>query len=314
MGGKYILELSGSKSSTIASVKLAKFITTFRKDIEVTTPEKAKETGMGPKADLVIIPNLPKLCIKNVHDWYTLITEARKVIWLQNDYAIWSPHPGMDCQSMFYDAFQYRVDKGRRTEVWTTCEDDKDKYGDMFVYANWNAASFHGDPVRRSRTPKDGILYYGAFREGREKYFDAYFGDTRHSQQFVISTTERAQAKFLDRYPYVDMIDKLENPAANGYDAALYIQDKSSAKKYHSPATRIYEMLLARNRVFVDADAAATLERGGFFVSDKEVVCNAETAYEAYNLLKWSATRWERWATVASKHLSDLVLQVRSMK
>src|SRR5262245_13929410 len=116
------------------------------------------------------------------------ILQAKRIVWIQNDYTIVPPINNGQATSPFRKAFVTRREEGKsHLELWSTCE--KESKATMFsAYTNWNCLSMLDKPIPKSSHAFD-IAYYGSFRKDRKQLFDFYFKNPK--TMFTISSPSK---------------------------------------------------------------------------------------------------------------------------
>lgn len=203
------------------------------------------------------------------------VRTARRVVWIENDYAVAIPSHTSKGLSPFRAAFRHRERRGLpRMDVWTTIRDNAARTPHS-SYINWNALFF--DPSARPmrydhRDLRNSICYYGYFRQARVAYFERYFRSPR-VLTYVYSASRK---KFTSLFHTVSPLLTLEDPLTlKGEDATLrtmhgaglYLEDPRSHRQFHSPGTRFYEMLNAGLPMAFQPEAATQLAAAGFDVT-----------------------------------------------
>lgn len=174
---------------------------------------------------------------------------ARRIVNLENDY------------TMIPDKRFRKAD-----ECWSTVEG-------RTRYVNWNMLTRHPvdawtSPATLPAPSKQGIVYYGAFRENRADSFERYFRDAPYP---LTISTFRGQKKFAEYT--TDVVSAFRDPDAPAqWQATIYIEDAKSHDLYCSPATRFYECVQMGLTQLVDEKAVHTLAKAGMDVPDSFVV------------------------------------------
>lgn len=279
-----------SENSMIASTRIATFISR-KMDIRIYDYRDVEELLVGPQLDLLIIVNGAFGFCRCLAELSLLVLVSKRIVWVQNDYTIEPPKIGSNGVSPFRAAFRERHEKGLpHMDFWTTCEDFS-KFTPASLYVNWNALTFDEDydpmkiSVRRINASRhDNLLYYGSFRsdgamgkegyrvgkKGREKYFDRYFKapvvDT------VISTPAKQfqdkYAPMTDKITFVDAFKEYFYNEIGSYGMGLYLEDRMSHERFHSPANRFYEMLSAGLPMVFQPEAEGMMARAGYKTAD----------------------------------------------
>ena len=265
------------ENSMVASTRIANFIAK-KMGVEVCDHRTVDTLLSGPAPDLLIIINGAYGFCKYLPELAVLAKLSRRIVWVQNDYSIIPPKIDSKGVSPFRAAFRERHEAGLpHMDFWTTCEDWA-RFTPDSLYVNWNALTFdeYYDPdviVRRRKHTMPELLYYGSFRDGsgkssRVKYFDRYFSDPK------VHTTISSPAKnFGERYRSEDILhmDAIKGDfygMIGQFGMGLYLEDRMSHERFHSPANRFYEMLSAGLPMVFQPEAESMMARAGFKISD----------------------------------------------
>ncbi len=210
-----------------------------------------------------------------------LVHRSVETIFVQNDYKMKPPS-----QIKNYNEKTHEYTPGLSADyyglhLWTAVpEAERGMLGRAAkrTYINWSELSYKPIPEAVQRgARKGGLVYWGAFRKGREPMFERYFNTDEYD--VTISCPTVGRKKFL---PHVGDGVQFEKPFRNlheqllGYNTTIYIQDKHSNTTYCSPGNRLYEALSAGVAVLVHWASAETLKKAGFVNVDDYVVRNAQ--------------------------------------
>lgn len=256
-----------SENSMIASVRIARFVSQ-----ELEVPVTTDATIADGKIDTLIIVNGAYAFCKDLEALGAAIEKARHVAWIQNDYTIIPPKPIGNAESPFRKAFRNRRDRGQSdVDFWTTCE-DWTKLTPGSHYVNWNCLTFDVNynlkNIRdRRRKSSADLFYYGSWRGGggrssREIYFDRYFYEP--AVDTVISTPAK---QFAEKYPRIKTIAPMRDylyDVIGSFGMGLYVEDRMSHDRFHSPANRFYEMLSAGLPIVFQPECGMGLRRAGY--------------------------------------------------
>ena len=270
----YVVHMTECKPhSTIASVKVARFISDTLGIELVDTSEKAKSAEQ--KIKHLIIVNGPMAFCDFLEPLSVMVWNAENVIWVQQDYTISPPSAHSKAQSPFRKVF---ADRMLRPMFWTTCKNNVKELGDKYI--NWNQLTY--EPMSFRMMKDNHVLYYGAFREKRIKSFERFF--LEENLPLTISTTTLRRKKFEALGVRANFVPPFENVIREAchFDAALYIEDEKSHKEFHSPANRFYEMLSAGVPIFFDIESVPMLKQAGIYVPEKWCVKNGADLYQKY--------------------------------
>jgi len=179
---------------------------------------------------------------------FDLVSHAKKVIFLQNDFAYREP----SCLTNLCKEIVY----------WSSVREGAKRYID------WNRLSWN--PIT-SLTPVNkvnGLFYYGSYRKGRIQYIKKYLENAPYP--VVISTFGK---KNISLFGSIAGNVRIMNPfdsirQLRAFTLSLYIEDTYSHKTYCSPANRFYECLSARLPMVFDKSCLATFNAVGLDISD----------------------------------------------
>lgn len=145
-------------------------------------------------------------------------------------------------------------------------------------YINWNQMTW--DPIPENKiTPMadriPGMVYYGAFREGRINYFKKYMNQDLYPVNVYSGPT--GQRKFREIAPQVTTHNQALdlNETLNKYEFTVYMEDEFSHSHFSSVANRFYECLAAGIPMLFDHNAVNSMKRGGF--TDKLTWCSVDS-------------------------------------
>ena len=289
-----------SETSMVASVRIARFLSE-RMQVPIISDDGIAAVPL----DLLIVVNGAYGFSKHLAALAEAVLRARRIVWVQNDYTIIPPKIQSEGVSPFRAAFRERHESGKpHMDFWTTCEDWA-KFTPASRYVNWNALTFDEDYdpreiAKRRRHAASNLLYYGSYRGGggkssRERYFDRYF---LHPE---VRTTISSPAKqFRERYPDPRVVHK--DPVREDFyetlgtmGIGLYIEDRMSHERFHSPANRFYEMLSAGLPMVFQPECGSMMRRAGYD-PDPYTVQNARAVKIAMenreNIGKMQRAKW----------------------
>lgn len=258
-----------SDNSMVASVRIARFLSE-----KLQTSIKADDSIAQDPLDLLIIVNGAYGFSKHLAALAEAVKAAKRIVWVQNDYTIIPPKIESQGVSPFRAAFRERHLAGKpHMDFWTTCEDWA-RFTPASLYVNWNALTFdeNYDPKQiamRRKHASSNILYYGSYRGGggkssREKYFDRYFmGPKVHT--IISSPAKQFRERYHDaKVQHVDAIREDFFSSLGGCGLGLYIEDRMSHERFHSPANRFYEMLSAGLPMVFQPECGSMMRRAGY--------------------------------------------------
>lgn len=254
--------IKASPNSMIASARIARFVA---KTLDV--PCIDDETIRDTRWDVLILVN-GAFSFCNVRDDAAVaVRRAARIVWIQNDYAIYPPVADGQAESVFRKAFVQREAKGLpRMDLWTTVR-ERAAQTPSSRYINWNTLTALETPLAIARKHRDDLFYYGSWRMYREQSFDRFFA--KHKVPITISS---ASKKFAALWPHADVMTTMPKgqfyPELNKHGFGLYIEDARSHKQFHSPANRFYEMLSAGLPMLFEPESRSMLRKAGFDPKD----------------------------------------------
>lgn len=257
-----------SDNSMVASVRIARWLSNY---LEVPVVDDGSIADK--KLDTLIIVNGAYGFSKHLAPLGASIENARRVVWVQNDYTIIPPRDDGDAESPFRKAFVNRKDGGKDPTIfWSTCHKWSERPGSSYV--NWNMLTFDEryDPkaiTNRRKVARDTLFYYGSYRDGSGKssrvpLFDRYFKEPK-----VKTVISSPSPKFAARYTsksvehHGAVVDSFYH-VLGLHGLGLYIEDRKSSEEFHSPANRFYEMLSAGLPMVFQPEAGPNMRKAGF--------------------------------------------------
>lgn len=250
--------INPSPNSMIASARIARFVA---KTLDVPLVWDASIRDM--RLDLLILVN-GAFSFCNVRDDVAVaVRRAKRIVWIQNDYAIYPPVHDGSAKSIFRRAFVRRTEDGKpRMDLWTTIEENT-SVTKSSRYVNWNALTALKTPMKINARSEADLFYYGSFRSNRVRSFDQFL----RSKKLPIALSS-ASKKFEERYPHAHIVSTIPRddfyPELNRHGFGLYIEDGRSHRQFHSPANRFYEMLSAGLPMVFEPESRTMLKKAGF--------------------------------------------------
>lgn len=298
--------INPSPKSMIASARIARFVAKTL-DVPLLWDASVRDT----RWDLLILVN-GAFSFCNVRDDLAVaVRKARRIVWIQNDYAIYPPVPDGVAESTFRRAFVIREERGLpRMDLWTTIEENTSKTQSS-RYVNWNMLTALPKPLRVTRNVSDDLFYYGSWRQYRDKSFDRFFAKRR-----LPVSISSASKKFAERYPHAQIVGMLERGAffheLNAHGFGLYIEDSRSHRQFHSPANRFYEMLSAGLPMLFEPESRTMLKKAGFDPKPYIVRHQRDVRDRLDERHDIAIEQRERWWRPFREELTDRVLRVYS--
>lgn len=264
-----------SKNSMVASIRIARWLS---EKMAVPVYDQTNIHDIKNKSDdLLIIVNGAYGFCPCLAELAVLIKAARRIVWVQNDFTIVPPKIESAGVSPFRAAFRERHEAGKpHMDFWTTCEDWQG-FTPGSRYVNWNALTFDQkyDPKhiaeKREMSERNikSLLYYGSYRaasgkSSRVKYFDRYFKDPQVSTVISSPAKQFAENYKSEKIEYWDSMKENFYGLLGGFGLGLYIEDRLSHERFHSPANRFYEMLSAGLPMVFQPEAESMMARAGY--------------------------------------------------
>ena len=230
------------------------------------------------------------------------VENAKRVVWVQNDYTIMPPKDDGAAESPFRFAFRKRRMDGKPpTDFWTTMKSYSTKT-DGSAYLNWNSMAYeHMSDKDFEASWEDGkrgnsVLYFGADRAGRLDYFNRYF--IGQEAPVTISTFSKSMARYNEHADVVSMFPRTKfKECMQEFPLGLYLEDKKSHQIFTSPATRFYEMLGTGMAMVFQPAAVHMLAEAGYQVGPYTVA--PEGLSDALSRARDTAKLQRAWATPA---------------
>jgi hypothetical protein len=176
-----------------------------------------------------------------------LYRTAKKVVTISNDYSF-SP-----CKRM----------SGHKNEItWSTVYTNIRRGIDSYI--NWNKLTWF--PDYKPTAPKvKGLLYYGAYRVGREDLFRKYFTNPKQPTHIISYPKNhekfRALSDALTIYKPFKHYGQLQS-----FGATLILQDVFSRSNWDCPANRFYEALFLNIPMYFDTCSINSFKMYGYSI------------------------------------------------
>lgn len=250
-----------SEGSILAHNKITRFISDcFGGDI-LDSKEKYLANMMKPYDRVFIVNGLECFCdYRNEMRQFLEFHKNSKLYWATNDYKLTPSKPIRE------------IMEAGDTTLLSTVEESlhKQKFYRKYQYINWNSLTLNLSFDYKSVSKPGGLIYYGAFRKGREKYFEKYFAQDLY--EVHISTTktnvddflaiDQDQIRFYPPFKWTNVISELCS-----FKFSIYLEDEASHKAYCSPANRFYECLSNGVVMLFDKSCKGTFDKAGIDIS-----------------------------------------------
>ena len=257
-------------TTTLASSRIARYIADKTFALLIDNEDMAA-TMRNTEFDVLFVVNGPFGFCGFRDEVAQIVGNAKRLIWVQNDYALKVPS-----QIKQHDF-----------EVWTTVQDVSES-ALANRYINWNQLTFYPEMWKKLRDKHqyEGLFYYGAFRQGRVKSFNRYL----KSKLYPIHISTTATNKFQEA-GYAEMNIKyfgpFKSPAQMGlFKSTVYVEDDHSHNQFHSMANRFYECLSAGIAIAVDRSTMWTFKKSGLKIDTRWIVDSSLTMKEFLELCK----------------------------
>lgn len=278
---------SSSLASTSPTMRIAKFVAEELK-CHLIHDRQTALARKDEKYDVLFVKHGMLKFSQHRDEALRIYERARRIVNLENDYT-------------FVPDKRFRP----ADETWSTVEG-------RTRYVNWNVLTRLPLDAWRSRQPKQrvthqGVVYYGACRDGRAKYFKQYFGWA--TPYPVTISTFRGGLKFTEICgDHVNLMGAFRDPAGPAaWPLTIYMEDEASHLLYCSPANRFYECLQMGLAQVIDESAVPTLRRAGFDVPMEWRVLDKKGVKSA--LRHWQEIRDGQQATWHARFDASLRVQ-----
>lgn len=180
------------------------------------------------------------------------------------------------------------------------------KYTKDWKKINLNALSFSPKSITTEDMfgdTRQGIVYYGSYRKGREPSFRRYL-----TGRVMVST----HPKNVDRFKFIGVpgpfIGRIDWPGGflNNFKASLYIEDEVTHRSYNYLANRFYEALSYHVPIIFDAACENTIEKSSYIVPDELIVSDVEDLHDDLSIP-------DEWYYNAAKEKWDTLQQIKEI-
>lgn len=246
----------------------------FNADL-VTLPKHLKDKSYNR----VVFVHASKYTKSSAFIDYILNLDSPELWYVCNDYNLGEPDSLWNLCKKY--GFKYNVIANHKPEHSKIVT----KYVNEWAICNLNALCF--DPLIpptfnqvSSFFPTDSdyrrdIVYFGAWRSGREKYFKKYF-----NKDFPVSTSRKNIKKFTQNGVHALWTDRLNWYGVKGtlfdYKSSLYIEDEKTHEWYSHLANRYYEALSYSIPTFFDKSCLSTLDKAEVDIPEYYIVDSQE--------------------------------------
>jgi hypothetical protein len=221
---------------------------------------------------------------------YILNLDNPKLWYICNDYNLGEPHALWRLCSTY--GFKYNVIANHQPEHSKIVN----KYVNEWHVCNLNSLCF--EPLKplnfdqvlsffdTQSDYRSDIVYFGAWRTGREKYFKKYF-----DKDFPVSTSRKNVKKFTDHSIHALWTNRLNwygtKDTLFDYKSSLYIEDEKTHEWYSHLANRYYEALSYSIPTFFDKSCLNTIEKAKWHIPSYYIV-------EDRDELKWKLNKLQQ--------------------
>lgn len=186
------------------------------------------------------------------------------------------------------------------------------KYTKDWKIVNLNALSY--EPVQRYNdefitTDRQGTVYYGSFRKGREKYFKKYLGARKNP--IKISTHAKNEDKFRAigvEGPFIPRIQWApKGRGLSDFAVSLYMEDEVTHNSYNFLANRFYEALNHGTFPLFTIECMNTVDKSNYsvkyFLADPDKL----------DLNYWDMTIPQEWFEIAAGEKTEALNQIKEI-
>ncbi len=157
--------------------------------------------------------------------------------------------------------------------------------------------------------PKQGCVYYGSFRKGREKYFKKYLSGKRNP--IKISTHSKNEEKFRAIGVEGPFIPRIQWPPKGfglcSFAASLYMEDEVTHSSYNFLANRFYEALNHGTYPLFTIECMNTVDKSNYsvkyFLADPDKL----------DLNYWDMTIPQEWFDIAAGEKTEALNQIKAI-
>jgi len=230
----------------------------------VTLPKHLKQKSYSK----IVFVHSSKYIKSNYFIDYILKQDKPELWYVCNDYNLGEPIPiWVLCKKY---GFKYNVIANHKPEHSKVVTKGKRQYVNEWHVCNLNSLCFDDltPPIFNQvssffDTQEDyrrDIVYYGAWRTGREKYFKKYF-----DREFPVSTSKKNVKKYTDRGIHGLWSNRLNwyglKETLYDYKSSLYIEDEKTHEWYSHLANRYYEALSYSVPTYFDKSCLNTIRK-----------------------------------------------------
>lgn len=178
-------------------------------------------------------------------------------------------------------------------------------HGQFFKPSENSLCDFFDPPKKRD------IVYYGACRRNRVKYFLKYF-----DEDFIISTSPRNKEFYLSVYPHALYIDRLNwtyGMTLADFRSSLYIEDEYTHDNYNFLANRFYESLNFNVPCFFDKSCMGTISKSGYPINPWYIVDSREELNDKLKSSNWADYGFDTLNKIASEEKQNVLKQINEI-
>jgi len=245
--------LKCGKQSIQPSNKIDVWISKLLEYRLIDTKEKA-EFALNYNIDTLIIVNGITLFCEFREEAKKLIYNAKKIIWIGNDYSIKIPS-------------LLKNNLNGKSIIRIAQYDNFDNIKNHYTLDLNKLLSKNDMP--KNIYDISGLFYYGAFREGRLNSFNKYLKFNKNLDIHILSSKNNAENYYkinsksniyTNKTNVLDVLPK--------FQCSIYIEDDFSHKNIMTPANRFYEIISCKTLLFYDYACKKTLENAGYWDED----------------------------------------------
>jgi hypothetical protein len=200
--------------------------------------------------------------------------------------------------------------EGRKYDVIANHPHEASKVVMKYVN-NWNILNINSlifNPLKGildDNSNRNGCIYYGSFRKGREKYFKKYL-----TENVILST----HSKNVDKFRNAGAISTIRNridwnkEGLLKYNNSLYIEDEITHKHYNFLANRFYEALSYHCVPIFSEECKKTVELSNYNISDDYFINDSNELINKINL-----TNKSEWYEQAGVEKIETLSKIKSI-
>ena len=227
-------------------------------------------------------------------DWrevwqFCLLPQVREFVYLCNDYTMEVPT----------QVRNWLRRSGIRKELWSLYDPRMEAYKTKSQSLDWDEvhqvpwSNLSWKPLPFCE-PEGTLIYWGARRTGKERYFQRYIDG---NSSFRVSCTRKSSLKWVGETDTIPVFEKMPDDL-QGWKATIYFEDESPHPLGRS--NRFFEAASAGLALFVDAEQEPEFPVDPlWFVEDREEL-------ESKTKLHWRRVREEQREAWSGPYIQEL--------